>query len=372
MMLAAVGSVASGAAAAVAVLLVSGAIHGGTTAAAVQPLTAGAAVGIGSLHPAALYADADPGVVDITARGTSTVQSPFGPALERSTSSGAGVVLDRQGHVLTADHVVQGASSLSVSFANGVTRRARVAGRDPSTDLAVLKVDPSGLTLHPLPLGDSSSQPVGAPVAAIGDPFGYQRSLSVGIVSGLHRTIQGLNGSRVADAIQTDAAIDPGNSGGPLLNARGQVIGIVDQIATGNSGADSSTGVGFAVSSAAAKAELTGLERGAKIRHAYLGVSSSDAAGTPGAVVAAVAGGSPAADAGVKTGDVVIAVNRAAISRSDELLAAVAARAPGDKLELTLRRGSGTQTRTITLGARPRGRASSGSGSRGRGAEPSR
>jgi putative serine protease PepD len=361
-MLAAIGSAASGAAAAVAVLLATGGIHGGTPVAAAQPLTAGPAVGTGALHPAALYADAAPGVVDITARGTSTVQSPFGPALERSTSSGAGVVLDGRGHVLTADHVIQGASSLTVSFANGITRRARVAGRDPSTDLAVLKVDPSGLTLHPLPLGDSSSQRVGAPVAAIGDPFGYHRSLSVGVVSGLDRTIKGLNGSPVADAIQTDAAIDPGNSGGPLLNARGQVIGIVDQIATGNSGADSSTGVGFAVSSAAAKAELTGLEHGAKIRHAYLGVSSSDAAGTPGAVVASVTSGSPAADAGVKAGDVVTAVNRTAIGRSGDLLAAVAARSPGDKLELTLRRDSGTQTMTVTLGTQPRGTATSGSG----------
>jgi putative serine protease PepD len=361
-MLAAIGSAASGAAAAVAVLLATGGIHGGAPVAAAQPLTAGPAVGTGALHPAALYADAAPGVVDITARGTSTVQSPFGPALERSTSSGAGVVLDGRGHVLTADHVVQGASSLTVSFANGITRRARVAGRDPSTDLAVLKVDPSGLTLHPLPLGDSSSQRVGAPVAAIGDPFGYHRSLSVGIVSGLDRTIRGLNGSPVADAIQTDAAIDPGNSGGPLLNARGQVIGIVDQIATGNSGADSSTGVGFAISSAAAKAELTGLEHGAKIRHAYLGVSSSDAAGTPGAVVASVTSGSPAADAGVKAGDVVTAVNRTAIGRSGDLLAAVAARSPGEKLELTLRRGSGTQTMTVTLGTQPRGTATSGSG----------
>ena len=184
----------------------------------------------GGLDASSVYASAAPGVVDIAV----------------DNGSGTGFVVDKDGHIVTAAHVVNGANSISVKFQDGTTRKATVLGQDDATDVAVIKIDPSGLTLHPLTLGSSASVGVGDDVAAIGDPFGYARSISTGIVSGVDRTIKAPNGFTVAHAIQTDAAMNPGNSGGPVLNADGQVVGIADQIATDGS-ADQSAGVGFAV-----------------------------------------------------------------------------------------------------------------------------
>jgi S1-C subfamily serine protease len=355
-----------GAGALAAILFLTGAVHGGTTDTAQadgQPVAAGSAVASQSLNPAALYADTAPGVVDIIARGTTTVQGPSGSSSEeQETSSGAGVVLDRQGHILTADHVVRGSSSVSVKFANGTLRSVRVTGSDPATDLAVLSVDPSGLSLHPIALGDSAGLQVGDPVAAIGDPFGYPRSMSVGIASGLDRTIAGLNGYSIAHAVQTDAAIDPGNSGGPLLNAAGQVIGIVDQIATGNSGADSSTGVGFAVPSNIAKGELSDLERGSTPAHAYLGVGTApavDVDGGAGVIVESVQSASPAAKAGVRVGDVVETVDGKTLRGVNDLIAAVAADRPGQTLTLGVTRGTRHLTLRVVLAAQPRNASAS-------------
>jgi putative serine protease PepD len=356
-LLATLASAVVGAGVLAAILFATGAVHGSTTGAATQPVSAGAAVGSQSLHPAALYGASAPGVVDIIARGTTTVQSPSGPTSEQSTSTGAGVVLDRQGHILTADHVVQGSSSVSVKFANGTTRSVRVTGRDPATDLAVLSVSPAGLSLHPIALGDSAGLQVGDPVAAIGDPFGYPRSMSVGIVSGLDRTIAGLNGYSIAHAVQTDAAIDPGNSGGPLLTAAGQVIGIVDQIATGGSGTDSSTGVGFAVPSNVAKAELSDLERGSAPTHAYLGVATApavDVDGGAGVIVESVQTASPAAKAGVRVGDIVESVDGKPLRGVNDLIAAVSADRPGQTLTLGLERGARHLALQVVLAAQPR------------------
>jgi putative serine protease PepD len=353
-----IASAAVAAAAVVAVLFATGAVHtGGTTESAPVPPTSGPTVGAASLHPAGLYADVARGVVDITARGTTTVASPFGSTREPSTSTGSGIVVDRRGDILTADHVVRGASSVSVTFADGATRRAHVRGHDATTDLAVLAVNPSGLSLHPLALGDSGALQVGDPVAAIGDPFGYQRSMSTGIVSGLDRTIQGLNGFSVGHAVQTDAAIDPGNSGGPLLNARGQVIGIVDQIATGNSGADSSTGVGFAISSNVAKAELGALEHGSAPAHAYLGVGSApagDVGGGRGVVVVTVQSASPAAKAGVRSGDIIDAIDGRPLRGVNDLIATVSAHRPGQAVTLAVRRHGRMLTLHVVLAAQPR------------------
>ena len=176
----------------------------------------------GALNASALYASTAAGVVDITARGTSTTSGqptgPFGgpPQQSQSTATGSGFVVDKDGHIVTAAHVVNGASSVTVTFQDGTTRKATVLGQDEATDVAVLKVDPSGLTLRALPLASSASLNVGDEVAAIGDPFGYARSISTGIVSGLDRTIDAPNGFTVAHAIQTDAALNPGNSGGPV------------------------------------------------------------------------------------------------------------------------------------------------------------
>jgi putative serine protease PepD len=345
-----------GAAILAGVLLAAGALGGATASNAAVPVDAGPTAGSASLHPAALYADVAPRVVDITAHGSTVVAGPFGAEREESTSLGSGIVVDRRGHILTADHVVNGSSSVSIAFANGATRRARIVGQDPATDLAVLGVDPSGLALEPLPLGDSTALQIGDPVTAIGDPFGYRRSMSVGIVSGLDRRIQGLDGASEAHAVQTDAAIDPGNSGGPLLDARGQVIGIVDQIATGSSGADSSTGVGFAISSNLARAELTALERGTAPGHAYLGVETapaSAAGGGQGVVVVTVDHGSPAAKAGVRAGDIIDAVGGKPLGGVNALIASVAAQRPGGSMALGVRRGARALTIHVVLGTQP-------------------
>jgi putative serine protease PepD len=190
-------------------------------------------------------------------------------------------------------------------------------------------------------------------VAAIGDPFGYERSISTGIVSGVDRTIQAPNGFTVAHAIQTDAAINPGNSGGPVLDAGGTVVGIADQIATGG-GADQSSGVGFAVPIDLVKSALKTLESGGQVRHAYLGIASADSpTGTKGATISSVTPGGPAAGAGIRAGDVVTQIGGTAVADSNDLVAAIAAHQPGDKVDVTVKRGSGTQHLTITLGTQP-------------------
>ncbi|MDQ1463345.1 MAG: putative serine protease PepD, partial [Actinomycetota bacterium] len=203
----------------------------------------------GLLDPTALYKNATAGVVDITASGITPNSSglPLTPGKQQVTATGTGFTIDTKGDILTASHVVNGASSITVKLQNGSRRTAQVLGTDHSTDVAVLKINPSGLTLHPLPLASSQALSVGDRLAVVGDPFQYDRSLSSGLVSALNRTIQAPDGFLVANAIQTDATINPGNSGGPVLNSQGGVVGIVDQIATGSSPVDSSTGVGFAV-----------------------------------------------------------------------------------------------------------------------------
>jgi putative serine protease PepD len=311
-----------------------------------------------SLNANAIYASAAPGVVQITATGTgSSSAGPFGGGSSKSTATGSGFVVDSQGHIVTAAHVVDGAGSLKVTFSDGTTRTATLAGKDNATDVAVLKVDPSGLTLHPLSLGSSAALNVGDAVAAIGSPFAYQDSISTGIVSGLDRTIQAPNGYTVAHAIQTDAAINPGNSGGPILDSSGRVIGIADQIATDGS-SEQSSGVGFAVPIDLIAGELKQLEAGQSVSHAYLGVGTSQSTGTPGALVGSVTAGSPAASAGLKSGDVITALDGKRVTGPSDLVSAIAARHPDDQLKLTVRRGSKTLTLTATLGTQPNSRRS--------------
>jgi putative serine protease PepD len=310
------------------------------------------------LNAGALYASVSPGVVDITSKGVSSgsnQSNPFGGPQQQSesTATGTGFVVDGQGHIVTAAHVVDGASSITVKFSDGTSRKATVTGKDDATDVAVLKVDPSGLTLHPLKLASSASLDVGQSVAAIGDPFGYARSISTGIVSGVDRTISAPNGFTVAHAIQTDAALNPGNSGGPLLNAKGEVVGIVDQIAT-DGNAEQSSGVGFAVPVDLVKSQLPTLEAGKKVEHAYLGVATSDAPNqTGGAAIGQVTSGGPAAGAGIRSGDVITKLGDATVGNSSDLVAAIADHHPGDKVKVTIRRGSSTIERTVTLGTQP-------------------
>ena len=310
------------------------------------------------LNAAALYAKASPGVVDIRASGTGGAaqqQSPFGDqgSAPQSAATGTGFVTGTDGYIITAAHVVDGASAIAVTFQDGTKRTARISGKDDATDVALLKIDPAGLTLHPLKLGSSASLRAGDPLAAIGDPFGYERSISTGIVSGLDRTIQAPNGFTVAHAIQTDAALNPGNSGGPILNAAGEVVGIADQIATGG-GTRANAGVGFAVPIDLVKSDLATLKAGATPRHAYLGVSMSGADGSAGgALIGAVTPGGPAADAGLRTGDTITAIGGKKVADSNALISVIAGHEPGDKVTLTVRRGGDSSQHTVTLRTQP-------------------
>ncbi|HEX6620180.1 MAG TPA: trypsin-like peptidase domain-containing protein [Solirubrobacteraceae bacterium] len=350
-----------------AVVLLTGAGDSTTTTATVTQATSAASERsstTGTLDARTLYANTAAGVVDITSRGIASSSgggSPFGgPGQSGSTATGTGFVVDGQGHIVTAAHVVEGASSISVKFQDGTTRKAKVLGTDEATDVAVLSVDASGLTLHPLALGSSAALDIGDQVAAIGDPFTYQRSLSTGVVSGLDRTISAPNGFTVAHAIQTDAALNPGNSGGPVLDAGGKVIGIVDQIAT-NGSSQTSSGVGFAVPIDLVRSELSQLEAGKTVRHAYLGVATSTAdSSSPGALVQSATSGGPASDAGLRSGDVVTAVGSTPIHGTNDLVAAIATHKPGDRVELTVRRGSQTVKLTATLGTQPTQATSTG------------
>jgi S1-C subfamily serine protease len=319
------------------------------------------ASGSSAVDWAAAYAQAAPGTVDITAQTTTSENTPFGPTQQSVTAEGSGFVIDGDGRILTAAHVVAGASSITVTFQDGATRGAKVLGVDDSSDVAVLRVAPTGLTLHPLTLGSSGSLVVGDPVGVIGDPLGFDRSLSTGVVSALERTIEAPDGFVIPHAVQTDAALNPGNSGGPLLGSQGQVIAIADQIATGTnefgrSSSDTSTGVGFAVPIDLAKAELSKLERGEHVTHAYLGVSTATTTSAPteqGALVEAVRKGTPAARAGLRAGDVIVSFDGAAIHGASGLIDALAAARVGERVPLTVLRGQSRLTLTVTLAAQP-------------------
>jgi putative serine protease PepD len=316
--------------------------------------------GGGGLDAEALYANNSAGVVDITVSSAAASEfSPFGGSQQAPSGSGTGFVVDDAGHIVTAAHVVDGASSISVRFQDGATRKATVLGRDDATDVAVLKVDAAGVKLHPLALGSSASLNVGDDVAAIGDPFGYDRSISTGIVSGVDRTIQAPNGFTVAHAIQTDAAMNPGNSGGPVFDAAGKVVGIADQIAT-NGGAEQSAGVGFAVPIDLVKSALPTLKAGGRVQHAYLGVATGGATNTAGATVSTVTPGGPAADAGLRAGDIVTAFDGKAVTDANELVAGIAAHKPGDEVKVTVKRGSRSVQLTVTLGTQPAQRGANG------------
>ncbi len=312
------------------------------------------------LDAEAIYASTSPGTVSITATGVTSAdqassQSPFGGPQEQSesTATGTGFLYDTEGHILTAEHVVNGASSVVVELQDGTKRKATVLGTDDATDVAVLKIDASSLNLHALTLGSSSGLDIGQSVAAIGDPFGYERSISTGVASGIDRTVSAPNGFTVAHAIQTDAALNPGNSGGPLVDANGKVIGIVDQIAT-NGGADQSSGVGFAVPIDLVAKELSALESGGTVKHAYIGLGTSSATtSASGALVGSVVAGGPAADAGLEEGDLITAIGGTKVDGPNALVAAIADHKPGDSIKVTVRRNGETSTETVTLGTQP-------------------
>jgi putative serine protease PepD len=297
-----------------------------------------------------VYQRARGGVVEVTTT-TSTGGAPFpsGGGSGEGQAQGSGFVYD-DAHVVTNDHVVDGASSVRVILVDGSRYDAKVVGSDPSSDLAVLKVDAPAGTLHPLTLGDSSALSVGDGVVAIGSPFGLEETVTSGIVSALDRTISSQSSYSIPGAIQTDAAINHGNSGGPLLNLSGQVVGVTSQIESESGGND---GVGFAIPSNTVRSVADQLIRGEKVDHAYMGVLVQTSSSSSGAAIGRVTSGSPAASAGLKSGDVITEFGGQQITAADDLTSAVAAHDPGDHVSVTYVRAGQTKTAEVTLGTRP-------------------
>jgi putative serine protease PepD len=308
-----------------------------------------------------IYQKDSPGVVDITvaeaaSQGTGGGLSPFVPggSSQQTKAEGTGFVYDRNGDIVTAAHVVSGASKISVRFRDGTTAKATLVGADPSSDTAVIKVAVPASSLTPLALGDSSTVEPGEGVVAIGSPFGYAESITAGIVSAVNRDIQAPNGYAIPNVIQTDAAINHGNSGGPLIDASGKVIGVNVQIATDSQGgASDNAGVGFAVPSNAVKTAVNDLIAGRTVPHPYLGVSVVDPPSGSGAQVGTVRAGSPAASAGLKSGDIITKVDGVKVTSPDELTAIVSRHQPGDTLRLTVERSGSTLELEATLATRP-------------------
>ncbi len=325
--------------------------------------------------PAQIAASAVPGVVSI--ESTFSTQSQFGTD-EEAVGTGSGFVLDRAGRILTSDHLIEDATKIHVSFADGTKVHATLLSKDPLLDLAVLKVKVGASTLHPLAIGYAENLHLGDPLVAIGNPFGLDRSVSVGAVSALHRQITAPNGFTVSNAVQTDTPINHGNSGGPLLDATGRVIGVNDQLV--NSGVDANVGVAFAIAlDRPARTAIRELMAGKTVRHPWLGVSLDDldailttsgrVRATVGALITGVVAGGPAAKAGIRGGssiasidgvdfclggDIVTAVDGKKVADAAGLQAVIAHDAPGAKVKLTVVRSGGTRTTiTVTLGTQP-------------------
>jgi putative serine protease PepD len=326
---------------------------GGTTIAQPTAHAATATASTKTLSVGDVYKSARDGVVEITTASTSGengVPFPYGGGPGESQAQGSGFVYDDSGHVVTNYHVVDGASSVRVTFADGSKYTANVVGSDPSTDLAVLKVDAPAAEFHPLRLGDSNALSVGDGVVAIGSPFGLEETVTSGIVSALNRTISSQSSYSIAGVIQTDAAINHGNSGGPLLNLSGDVVGVTNQIESESGGSD---GVGFAIPSNTVRSVVEQLVSGQKVEHAYLGVYVQTASERSGAEITRVASGSPAAAAGLVRGDVITALDGHEIAAPDDLSSAVAAHQPGDQVRITYVRDGQAKNAEVKLGTRP-------------------
>jgi S1-C subfamily serine protease len=334
------------------------------------------------LTPHEIYERDAPGVAYVTSTVVQKSESPFlfgQEAQRQGVATGSGIVINANGTILTNYHVIENAIKVTVSFEQGKTVEAKVVGKDPSNDLAVLRIPTDGLTLHPLTLGNSGAAQVGDPVYAIGNPFNLQRTLTTGVVSALQRELTAPNGFTIDNVIQTDAPINPGNSGGPLLNAAGQVIGINSQIETGGSG-DGSVGIGLAVPIDKAKSEITELEKGGTLRGAYLGLTSLTIDGSlsalnlpvkSGALVQSVQKGTAAEKAGIHGGsatteggqiavggDIIVGIDGKPVNSSEELANDIGSHKAGDVVKIEILRPAGGakyehKTLSATLGERP-------------------
>lgn len=322
-----------------------------------------------------------------TRDGRGVVSVDVAATSESGPSGGSGFVVDEAGHIVTNQHVVEGAEDISVRFSDGTRREAEVVGQDPSTDVAVIKVDAPEEALEPLTLGDSNSVGVGEPVIAIGNPLNVGISVTTGIVSGLGRPIKAPNNYTINDAVQTDAAINPGNSGGPLLDSRGTVIGVNAQIASESGGFE---GVGFAVPINTVKSVVKQLITDGKVVHGYIGVSmfqlgidelsayaglSEEALkeeyGLPdnGAIVSEVTPDGPAEKAGIRggeereiegisvpLGDVITEIEGDPVSSSEDVIEVVNSLKPGDRLPMTVvTPGEKARHVEVTVATRPEG-----------------
>jgi S1-C subfamily serine protease len=331
-----------------------------------------------------IYRRSAPGVVQVTTTSVQTVEpdqslNPFGlQEQQRRQALGSGFVIDKSGRIITNFHVVEGAEDVEVSFSNRDSVKARIVGKDPSTDLAVLKVDVDARALTPLQLGNSDRVRVGDSVVAIGNPLGYERSVTAGIVSALHRPLTAPNDFTIDDVIQTDAAINSGNSGGPLIAANGKVIGVNTAIATGNTGARGNIGIGFAVPVNTVRDVASQLIERGRVEHPFLGVVAqpidkeiADVFNLPveqGLLVVRVIEGSGADKAGLRAGttevvvagesyllggDIIVEIDGEPATTAEDLREAVSAKKPGDKIDIEAYRGDDRRSFEVTLGRQP-------------------
>jgi S1-C subfamily serine protease len=360
-----------------------------TTIQQVAPIASGGGLGNATLQAPThgltaeqIYQRDAPGVVQITATSLTQGQAnpfsvtPTSPQQEQSL--GSGFVIDKAGHIVTNYHVIQGAQKIQVSFSGQDEITATVVGKDPSTDTAVLKIDAHARALTPLMLGNSDDVRVGDSVYAIGNPFGYTRTLTTGVVSAVQRQIEAPNTLTIDHAIQTDAAINHGNSGGPLIDAAARVIGVTSQISTGTTGQQGNLGIGFAIPINTVRNVAAQIIASGKAEHAFLGVGT--AAITPqlaklfnlpvqhGLLVQDVDKGSGADKAGIlagKTavvvqgesyqigGDIIVAIDGTPLTGFDQLRDAIEQHKAGDKVKLEVYHHGSKQSVTVTLGNRP-------------------
>jgi S1-C subfamily serine protease len=333
----------------------------------------------GGFDPVQIYDRLAPGVVTILSlfEGGTSILDEGGEG-----GQGSGFVLDGDGYIATNAHVVTAdsggrAERVFVEFSDGNRVEAKIVGVDPNADVALLKVDPDGLSLTPLRLGVSHRIVVGEPVAAIGSPFGEKQSLSIGVISAVDRNIESLTRFQIGDAIQTDAAINPGNSGGPLLDQHGRVLGINAQIKSQSGGGE---GVGFAIPVDAVRRSLRELRDKGRVDYGYLGVQTLvlwpqladrlELNVRSGALIQDIEDGSPAEKANLQAGDdeitfqaqqvrtggdVIVAVDGRPLTRRADLADEISAMHAGDVVELELERDGQHKTVRVRLGERPRG-----------------
>lgn len=324
------------------------------------------------LSPEEIYSKLSPGIVNIRASQNAT-SDPFGGTQQQQSSTGSGFIISKSGLIITNEHVVENSDVTRVTLADQTELEARVLGTDTNTDIALLKIEPGLRNLTVLDTADSDELQVGDTVYAIGNPLGLDRSMSQGIISALNRSIDAPSGFSIRNIIQTDAAINRGNSGGALIDAAGKVVGVTAQIAT--SGSSGNIGIAFAIPSNTVRKIASQLEKTGKAEHAWLGMSGQPVTKalakelklpvSEGALVARVIQNSPAEKAGMqgstfstsgsvsRVGDIVVSMAGKKVVSMENLVTIVDSRDPGDKVKMVVYRNNKKVTLSVELGARP-------------------